>query len=149
MQRLRDTKMRPSLSVGRNLFCNVKTRVCETFYFYLACEAAAKSLASAPESTLVHFRQRNAPYGNRGCPHPPKKCAFSSSDEYIRHCYTCQGSRVLVQIVQMRHIRDRKGGRPGLEMKTFLVDNCILLHVHCKLFRVILILYVLILQLTT
>lgn len=75
MQRLRDTKMRPSLSVGSNLasrlFCNVKTRVCETFYFYLACEAAAKSLASAPESTLVHFRQCNAPYGNRGCP-PPK-----------------------------------------------------------------------------
>lgn len=56
MQRLRDTKIRPSLSVGSNLFCNVKTRVCETFYFYLACEAAAKSLASAPESTLVHFR---------------------------------------------------------------------------------------------
>lgn len=42
---------------------------------------------------------------------PPKKCAFSSSDEYIRHCYTCQGSRVLVQIVQMRHIRERKGGK--------------------------------------
>lgn len=64
-----------------------------------------KKLTSALETTFVHFRQHNAPYGNR---EPPQKRAFSSSDEYKALFTLIRIQGVLVQIVQMHHILERK-----------------------------------------
>lgn len=79
-----------------------------------------KSLKQATETTFVHFRQHNAPYGNRG---DFPKNVHSVVLMNIRHCYTYQDSRELVQIVQMHHILERNNritewGRPEWEMKT-------------------------------
>ena len=88
----------------------------------------------ATETTFAHFRQHNAPYGNWGPPQNVHSVVLMT----IRHCYTYQDSRALVQIVQMHHILERKKeqdeGDQDVKWKLFVADTCILLHIHCKLF---------------
>lgn len=98
-------------------------------------QSRVKSLTLATETTFVHFRQHNAPYCNWGPPQNVHSVVLMN----IRHCYTYQDSRALVQIVQMHHILERKKkeqneGDQDVQWKLFVVDTCILLHIHCKLF---------------
>lgn len=102
-----------------------------------------KSLTRARETTFEHFRQNNASYGKWGT--PPPKNVHSVVLMIIRHRYTYQDSRALVEIVQMHHGLNREGNegwrRAGRRSPTApLRSSSILLQVTERFFLGILLL---------
>ena len=62
-------------------------------------------MTQAAETTFVHFRQHNAPYGNWG---RPQKRAFSSSDEYKALLHLSGFKGVSSDCANASHIREKK-----------------------------------------